>query len=336
MKISELGEFGLIELIARKVKRSRKYQPDAWRGVHIGIGDDAAVWQGSSGLELATTDTLVQDVHFSFKTATWQDLGWKSLAVNISDIGAMGAIPRYALVTLALPGDVQIENIDKLYDGMLEACKEYHVAIVGGDMVTAPVTVITIAMWGSLNGPGPLSRSAAQPGDKIAVTGHLGDSAGGLALMTGNVKTDPEIAKYLRKAHLHPVPRPAEGQLLGHLGVRAAIDISDGLVADLGHICQSSKVSAIVHTDKVPLSPQLKEAFGERALPLALFGGEDYELLFTAPEEIIERVQKESACPITIIGEITRNKQVKVTLLDKKGKELHWERGGWDHFLSGR
>lgn len=334
MKISELGEFGLIDLIARKIKRSRKYQPEAWRGVSIGIGDDAAVWQGANHLEMATTDTLVQDVHFSFKTSTWHDLGWKSLAVNISDIGAMGGIPKYALVTLALPGGIRVEDISKLYDGMLKACKKYQVAIVGGDMVTAPLTVITVALWGHLDVTEPLTRSAARPGDQIAVTGFIGDSAGGLALMTENKKAGPDISKYLRKAHLQPEPRPAEGQLLTHLNVKAAIDISDGLVADLGHICQSSHVSALIHTDKLPLSPQLKQAFGKRALPLALFGGEDYELLFTAPARIIEKVIKESACTITVIGEVTPDKSGKVTLLDSKNAVLHWERGGWDHFLS--
>jgi len=334
VKINELGEFGLIDLIAGKVKRSRKYQPAAWQGVKIGIGDDAAVWQGADSIELATTDTLVQDVHFSLKTTTWEELGWKSLAVNISDIGAMGGVPKYALVTLALPGDVLVEDIVKLYNGMLQACKKYRVAIVGGDMVTAACTMITVALWGCLNGSDPLTRSAARPGDIIAVTGFLGDSAGGLALMTGDKKVDASLIKYLRTAHLHPEPRVKEGQFLARIGVKAAIDISDGLVADLGHICQSSKVSAIINTDKLPISPRLKQVFGERALPLALFGGEDYELLFTAPATVMETVKKEITCPITVIGEITSGKPEKVTLMDGRGKALYWERGGWDHFLS--
>lgn len=334
MKISEIGEFGLIELVAKKVASAAATQPEAWQRVKLGIGDDTAAWIGTNDLELATTDTLVQDVHFSLKTATWEELGWKALAVNISDIASMGGVPRYSLVTLALPGDLLVRDIDRLYDGMLEAAREYQIAIVGGDMVTAPLLIITVALWGSMEGGSLLTRSAAQSGDQLAVTGFIGDAAGGLAFMKEKVRLGTDIEAYLREAHLRPRPHPTEGQLLAHLGVKAAIDISDGLVADLGHICQESKVSAIVHTDRLPLSLQLKQAFGDRALSLCLFGGEDYELLFTAPRQVVEAAKQAIAGRITTIGEIVPGEPGKVVLLDRGGNILPWQRGGWDHFAS--
>lgn len=335
MKVSELGEFGLIQRIAQKVASAAALQPQVWHGVKVGIGDDAAAWQfASGGLELATTDTLVQDVHFSLETATWEELGWKALAVNISDVAAMGGVSRYALVTLALPGDLLVEAIDRLYDGLLEAAGAYGVAIVGGDIVTAPCIVITVALWGSLEGEKLLTRSAAQPGDQIAVTGFMGDSAGGLAMMQAKMRPGKEVEAYLRRVHYRPRPRAAEGPLLARLGVKAAIDISDGLVADLGHVCQASGVVAQVYTDKIPLSSQLREAFGDRALSLALFGGEDYELLFTAPRDVVAAVQREIPCPMTVIGVIVPGELGKVTLLDDEGNALPWERGGWEHFVS--
>lgn len=302
----------------------------------MGIGDDAAVWEASGGLQLATTDTLVQDVHFSFDTAKWEDLGWKVIAVNVSDIGAMGGVPQYALVTLALPPGVLVADIERLYDGILEAAQSYHVAVVGGDMVTAPVVVITVALWGYQEHGSPLTRSAARPGDLIAVTGCLGDSAGGLAVLKGEVCPVAGVASHLRRAHLRPVPRVMEGQTLARLGVKAAIDISDGLVADLGHVCQASKVSAMVHADRVPLSAQLRQVFGPKAIDLALFGGEDYELLFTAPEALIETARSQLYCPVTVIGEIVAGEPGKVTLLDTDGNPVSWTRGGWDHFAAGR
>lgn len=335
MKISELGEFGLIEAVAGKVASAASRQPEAWGRVKIGIGDDAAVWEPSGGLQLATTDTLVQDVHFSFDTAKWEDLGWKVIAVNVSDIGAMGGVPQYALITLALPPGILVADIERLYDGILEAAQSYHVAIVGGDMVTAPVTVITVALWGHQEQGAPLTRSAARPGDLIAVTGFMGDSAGGLAILKGGPSPTAEAGSYLRRAHLRPVPRVQEGQTLARLGVRAAIDISDGLVADLGHVCQASKVSATVRTDRVPLSTELLHAFGPKALELALFGGEDYELLFTAPEALVESARSRLSCPVAVIGEIVADEPGKVTLLDRDGNPVPWTRGGWDHFAAG-
>ncbi|MBI4288915.1 MAG: thiamine-phosphate kinase [Chloroflexi bacterium] len=336
VKISQLGEFGLIDRVAKKIATAAGRQPEVWGPVKIGIGDDAAVWEASPGLQLATTDTLVQDVHFSLDTAGWDDLGWKALAVNVSDVGAMGGVPRYALVTLALPPATSVEDIERLYDGMLEAARAYNVAIVGGDMVTAPIVVITVGLWGVHSEGSLLTRSGARPGDEIAVTGRIGDSAGGLAAFKGEGQPSPEASAYMKKAHLRPKPRLAEGQALARLGVKAAIDISDGLVADLGHICEASNVSAVVRVDALPVSMQLQEALGDRATEKALFGGEDYELLFTAPQALMQAVKASLECPVTVIGEVVPAGPAKVDLLDRNGRILPWGKGGWDHFAPGR
>ncbi len=236
---------------------------------------------------LATTDAMVEGVHFATGTPWWE-LGWKALAVNLSDIAAMGGVPGHALVNLSLPGDTEVEDVAQLYRGMAELANQQKVAIVGGNITSAPVVMIAVTVIGRGLKEGLLRRSAAVPGDRIAVTSYLGSAAAGLRMLTGGLKFPPEAAALLKKAHLQPQPRIAEGQVLVKQGVRAAIDISDGLVADLGHVCAASKVGATVRVNAVPVHPLMKEAFGKDALGLALTGGEDYELLFTAGERIIE------------------------------------------------
>lgn len=324
MKLSDLGEFGLIDLLARVVGETPL--PSS---VVLGIGDDSAAWQGN-GLVLATTDTLVEGVHFNLDWAAWPDLGWKALAVNLSDIAAMGGIPRYALVTLALRPDIEVAAVEELYRGLMEAAEEFGVAVVGGDIVRAPVVVITAALWGGAPGAGAsgmLRRDAARRGDAIAITGYLGTAAAGLRILQGQaVSTD---ADSLKQAQLRPQPRIAEGQLLWRQGVRAAIDISDGLVADMGHLCRMSGVGARIYVEALPVHPLVKAAFGDEAMNLALAGGEDYELLFAAPVHILAGVR--DRCPISIIGEIIAGPPGQVTVLDDQGQELKLERRGWDH-----
>ena len=171
MKVSELGEFGLIELLAKKVASSQQNQASA-RQLIIGIGDDAAAWQGNGAVQLATTDSMVQDVHFSLATTPWYELGWKALAISLSDIAAMGGVPRYALVTLVLPPDSEVEDVTTLFQGIVGLAEPSGVAIVGGDIVRASLIVITTTVTGSVaDREHVLTRSAAKPGDKIAVTG---------------------------------------------------------------------------------------------------------------------------------------------------------------------
>jgi len=331
MKVSELGEFGLINLLAEMVGASFDKRAASFRQLLIGIGDDAAAWHGDTSTQLATVDALIQDVHFTFETTPWYDLGWKSMAVNLSDIAAMGGSPRYALVTLALPGYTEVEDATALYKGMLELAQQFGVVIAGGDITKAPLVVVTVTVLGSAGGH-VLTRSAAEVGDQIAVTGYLGAATAGLRMLTKRLQFDPETTDCLRQAFLCPSPRIAEGQLLVEHGMKAAIDISDGLIADLRHICEASRVSARVEVDRVPIHPAVAASFGDEALELALSGGEDYELLFTGSAEIIKKVRKATACPITVIGEIVAGRPGEVVLVDSEGKALELGKTGWEHF----
>jgi thiamine-monophosphate kinase len=334
MKVSELGEFGLIELLADIVDRTKHPQDISWQRLLIGIGDDAATWQGDSSIQLATTDSLIQDTHFDLNITTWEELGWKAIAVNLSDIAAMGGIPKYALISLALPGELETDCVSSLYQGMAQIANQFGVAIIGGNIASASRTMITVTVLGSLESKSALTRSAAVPGDQIAVTGYTGLSAAGLKMLKQKLSFDAETSRLLRRAHLQPTPRINEGQVLLRHGVRAAIDISDGLIADLTHICKASKVSARINKDSVPIHPILQSNFKSDCQQLALSGGEDYELLFTTSSRIINQVKQAISCPMTVIGEITKGTPGQVTLIDAAGKSIPWRQGGWEHFKS--
>lgn len=338
MKVSELGEFRLIELLSGMAGQSADEESAARRQLIIGIGDDAAVWRGDDSIQLATTDFLVQDVHFSLEIASWQELGWRALAASLSDIAAMGGLPRYALVSLALPGFTEVDDVAAFYRGMLELAGQFGTVIIGGDMSAAPLLVISITVLGGTSGPFDpiLTRSAARPGDKIAVTGTLGGAAAGLEMLTKQLKFSEEETTGLREAFTKPWPRVAEGQALVEQGVKAAIDISDGLLSDLGHICEMSRVSARIETESLPLHPAVTANFGDRGLELALGGGEDYELLFTAPAGVIAQVRAAVSCPVTVIGEITAAETGEITLLNGRGNLVEPPEKGWEHFSPGR
>jgi thiamine-monophosphate kinase len=334
MKVSELGEFGLIDLLAKMADSTRNNQKASWQQLIIGIGDDAAAWRSDASTQLATIDSFIQDIHFSLGTTSWEDLGWKAIAVNLSDIAAMGGIPRYALVSLALPGHTEVADVITLYKGMIELAQRFEVAIIGGDTSSAPLVTINITILGSAKGQdkGILTRSAAKPGDKVAVTGELGAAAAGVRMLNRKLQFNPEATACFKKASLCPYPRIAEGQLLVEQEVKTAIDISDGLIKDLSHICQSSQVGARIEIDRVPIQPEVRANFGDSALELALSGGEDYELLFTASAEVIDKVKKAASCPVTIIGEIIADKTGEITLVDKKGEPFNLGKTGWEHF----
>lgn len=325
MKVWELGEFGLIDLIARIVGKQSRTE------LVVGIGDDTAAWRTRKSIQLATTDILIQDVHFDLSTVTWRDLGWKALAVNISDIAAMGGVPCYAMVSLGLPAETEVDSVAELYRGIRDIARRFNVAIVGGNISRAPAVIIDVSLIGEATKT-LLTRSAARPGDHIAVTGHLGASAAGQRMLRSGLPLDKRTASFLRKAHLRPQPRVPEGQVLVQHGVRSAIDISDGLLGDLTHICKASKVGAKVWLDRLPIHPRVKAIFKEEAPDLALSGGEDYELLFTAKSSVIDRVKKVMSTPLAVIGEITRTDTGRVTLLDRQGKTVKWGEQGWDHF----
>jgi len=326
MKVFESGEFGLIEMISKLIGTPGKDK------IILGIGDDATAWKNDAGIELATIDTLVQNVHFTLDTITYAELGWKSLAVNVSDIAAMGGVPLYALISLGLPGNTEVDDIKRLYEGMIELANLYDVTIAGGDVVKAPQLTITVSLTGKAIGDTILTRSAAKPGEMIAVTGNLGTSAAGLKMLINKLKFDDETTSLLRKAHQQPQPRVAEGQALVKNGVKAAIDLSDGLISDLGHICAMSGVGACLNVDALPIHPTVRNVFRNEAIELALSGGEDYELLFTAKPDIIDKVQNLTTTPVTVIGGIISGHDGKVVLIDSKGNAINLKKEGWDHF----
>jgi len=336
VKVSELGEFGLIDLLTEMVSGARGNQQASWQKLLIGIGDDAAVWQGDASVQLVTVDSLVQNVHFSLETFPWEELGWKALAVNLSDIAAMGGIPEYALVSLALPGHTEVGDVTALYRGMIKLAQGFGVAIVGGDTSSAPLVTINITVLGSSSNRDKriLTRAGAEPGEKVVVTGYLGTAAAGLNMLTRQLQLSPEATASFRRAFLHPYPRVAEGKILVEQGVGTAIDISDGLIADLKHICKAGGVGARIEVERVPVQPEVTANFGDKALELALTGGEDYELLFVASAEAVDKVKTAVSCPITVIGEIMADKPGEITLIDKDGAPFELHRGGWEHFTS--
>ncbi|MFH0942092.1 MAG: thiamine-phosphate kinase [Chloroflexota bacterium] len=331
MKVAELGEFGLINLIGDMVGRSLAGGKTPEELI-CGIGDDAAAWRCRGEVQLATVDSLVQGVHFTLDTISWEELGWKSLAVSLSDIAAMGGNARYALISLALPAETLVSELTGLYRGMLDLAQKTGVALVGGDTCRSPLVTITITIIGDAVGGKMLRRSGARAGDLVAVTGYLGSAAAGLVMLDEKLKLDKGVAAYLGEAFRRPSPRLAEGRLLVDFGVRAAMDISDGLVIDLGHIAEMSRVGARIRAERVPIEPRVKESFGARALELALAGGEDYELLFTASQATITRLKKALPVPVTVVGEIVPGEAGKVSVVDGRGRKLALARPGWEHF----
>jgi thiamine-monophosphate kinase len=217
---------------------------------------------------------------------------------------------------------------------MIDIANRFDVAIVGGNIASADKVNITVSLIGSLKGNTPLLRSAAAAGDLIVMTGYTGLAAAGLRMLKHKLKLNAESAKILKEAHLKPMPRVKEGQTLLKSGLKSAIDISDGLVADLAHVCKASKASATINTGLLPIHPILKTHFPKDCEQLALAGGEDYELLFTASKQIMEKVKQSISCPVTVIGEITKGTPGKVKVVDSAGKTLDWQKAGWEHFKS--
>lgn len=314
-KISDLGEFGLIERIAARVAGAA--------GVITGIGDDAAVTAPAPAMQLLTsTDMLLEDVHFRRR---WHDphrLGRKSLAVSISDIAAMGAQPRWALLSLAVPAGLPLDFLDEFTSGFLAMAAEHGVALIGGDTCSSRSgLVISVTIMGEQLPERILRRCGAQPGHDIWVTGTLGDAAMGLKMLESDSSPSALLSAdgtagdgYLISRLLDPTPRVSVGLALAESGlVSAMIDISDGILADFGHIAEQSAVGGSIRLDDLPLSPAFRlraEKFPEFPYQLALSGGEDYELCFTAPaenrEKIVDCVKKcgVKATPVGIVSSL--------------------------------
>ena len=310
MLVRDIGEFELIALLESRIRERNRVQIERLRAlgveVELEIGDDAAAWIQRATRVVSTTDTMVEGVHFKTATTRWPELGWKAMASNLSDVASMGCSPTLALVTLGLRGDIPVGGLAEMYDGMMEACEYAGGAIIGGDVVRSDTFFVTVALEGVCDaGSHALSRGAARVGDLIGVTGHLGCSAGGLALLleaeAGRGVSD-ESRAHLIGAHNRPLPRVEEGKALREIGARCAMDVSDGLTADLGKLCAASGVSAVVEADRLPADDHLKRTFPDRWREFALGGGEDYEIVFTADAGIMEASLRTAGRDISVIG----------------------------------
>jgi thiamine-monophosphate kinase len=331
MKVSTIGEFGLIERLRRFLSK-----PDP--RVIVGIGDDVAVLEGPGDmLLLATCDIQVEGVHFLRSLTSPYQLGRKALAINLSDVASMGGLPDFALISLSLPPDTDLEFIDELYRGLSEEAEEAGVKIVGGNIARLPERfAVDVFLIGRVERGLFLTRRGAKPGDVLMVTGTLGDSAAGLALLLKGIREERFASLY--SAHLTPKARLKEGRTLalGRLA-SSAIDISDGLAKDVGHICDESGVGVAIRLADIPLSPELKEAaslLGVDPFRWALAGGEDYQLLFTVPPEKASQVRQAlHPTPVSEIGLILAPQEGRYLLLPD-GSKQPLEPEGWDHFAS--
>lgn len=323
MLAKDIGEFDLI-------KRMSAGLVSTGRPIIAGIGDDCAVLPSSGDrFQLVTTDMLVENVHFRLDFAEPFQIGWRSLAVNISDIAAMGGEPTYAFISIGLPRETTVEFVDQLYSGMQKIATEYSVDIVGGDTVSAPQIVINVALLGEVESENLILRSGAKAGDALVVTGDLGGSEAGLTILMNDLPF-----KGIEK-HLMPVPKVQEGRLLAKSGyVTAMIDISDGLASEVHHICEASGTGAELYMDNIPLSDnvrQVAEHVGKKPYDLALYGGEDYELLFTCQQDKVQEILEKCGTQLTIVGQIVETPH-HVTIEDSSGNMVPLKPRGYDHF----
>jgi thiamine-monophosphate kinase len=323
VKLSQLGEFGLIDRIARHEKR----QP----GTVVGIGDDAAVIQPPTSnlkpqnkyqkikYQLITTDTLVENVHFKAKGASFFKLGQKALAANISDIAAMGGWPTHALVTVGLPRTLSVKKIDDLYSGIDRLAKKHRIDIIGGDTVaSSKAVVISITLLGEVDKENLLLRSGARPGDLICVTGKFGGPAAANYELRNLSRENRGITNYELRIR--------EARIIAKSHVATSmIDSSDGLVRSVLEICRASKVGARIWESQVPVADGA-------TLKQALYGGEEYELVFTVSPKARGQRPEAKGLRYKVVGQIVGRKS-GVSLVDKRDKIKTLQSGGYEHFI---
>lgn len=311
------------EIIRRHFQRPAK-RPD----VVLGSGDDAALLQPPPGMLLAvTTDTLIAGRHFH---EYWPaaDIGWRALAVNLSDLAAMGAQPAWFTCALTIP-DVDETWLAGLAQGLFELAAQHHVDLVGGNLSRGPLS-ITVQALGLVKPGRALRRDGAQPGDLVCVTGTLGDAALSLLLEQSAASDSKVVSDFLSQRLRRPTPRVTAGLTLAGVA-HAAIDISDGLAADLGHILEASGVGAEIRTDQLPMSPEFARLTPpDSRLSLQLSGGDDYELCFSFARDKLAAVQNELDVPLTVIGAVTEARGLRDS--SASGRQLLTP-AGYDHFL---
>ena len=334
MKIRDLGEFPFL-------RRLRERLPHAIHDprIQLGVGDDCAALS-LPGLTVLTTDAMIAGVHFQCEWTSFFVLGQKAFAVNASDVAAMGGEPAFALLSLGVPQDAAVEDLDAFFDGFLDAAQQMRTTLIGGNMSAAPVFMISVSLLGQIP-HGLITRSGARVADEMYVTGTLGDAALGLRLLTNELTGYSESAavQHLKQRFLCPTVRVAVGkEIAAQRLATAMIDVSDGLLQDLGHLCEASQVGAVVEAPTVPLSEGYRTLLGTQDWALALAGGEDYELLFSAPVTARPRIQEiadKNACAITRIGSLVPQAD-GVTVVLPDGPRAASEFTGFNHFTQSR
>lgn len=334
--VAETGEFALI---ARLAKHLPAYRPDVMEG----IGDDVAVVRlGNGRLLLLTCDIQVAGIHFKPEAITPYQLGRKVAAINLSDIGAAGGEPRHFLISLGLPPETEVENLEALYDGLRDECLPLGVDVAGGNISRLPTLAIDAFLTGEVSEEQLLLRKGAQPGDLVLVTGALGASRAGLELVLHpdlKEKVTGRAIDGALAAHLTPTPRVAAGRAIAAAGgASAMLDISDGLAADVGHLCDQSGTDVCLWAGAIPVATPvapIAAVAGGDPLVWALTGGEDYELCFTASPSAVDRlvaaVREATGTPVTVVGEIAPSGAGRLLRLPD-GAERSLGHGGWDHF----
>ena len=341
--VSDVGEFGLIERL-----RDTLGVPDA-PGLLAGIGDDAAVYRAGDGrAHVLTTDLLVEGVHFDRTYTPLRYLGWKALVASVSDVAAMNAEPRYATVALGLPNNVSVEQLEALYAGMADAAERYGFAVVGGDTTAAARLLVSVTLVGEAVEDSVVYRSGARPGDLLCVTGDLGSAAAGLRILLAGKKAheaggdgesepgaQPDLREfaYVVERHLYPQARLDRVRTWRERGVQphALIDISDGLASEVHHLCRASGTGAIVEGGLLPMHLQTvlaAEQHGEAPEDLALYGGEDYELLFAISEAQAALLEDDT---FAVVGQVVEAEE-GVTLRKPDGTVEALEARGFRHF----
>ncbi|MEE8558841.1 MAG: thiamine-phosphate kinase [Myxococcota bacterium] len=326
LDLRTLGELGLIRTLRRRAGEPGR----RWLR---GIGDDAAILRPRPGHDLVvTTDALVENVHFRFRTSDARSLGHKALAVNLSDVGAMGARPLGFVLSLAIPRATPEPRLDGFLSGLLTEARSAECPLVGGDTVEAPSWVVTVTAFGEVARGAALQRGGARPGDRLAVSGELGGAALGLAVLERGAGSAPGVARFVRR-QLRPRPPVHLGRRLTGVA-RAAIDLSDGLAIDLDHLLRESGLGADVGLDRLPLSRRfgtVAAQMGLDPLELALHGGEDYELLVALPRDApsAERLGRRLGVRLTEIGTVRRGRGARYWL---GGRRIPVARAGFSHF----
>jgi thiamine-monophosphate kinase len=342
----QIGEFELI----RRIRRSLAIPPSKGSSVVVGIGDDAAVLKPRAGyVLLATTDLLAECIHFDLSYTTYRQLGYKALMVNLSDLAAMGGIPRHVLIALALTARETVHDVQALYAGIQSACRPTGAVVVGGDTSASQTGLfLSVTVLGEAKPREVLFRSGAHVGDRIYVTGTLGDARAGLEILTtrrGGTKRGTRPVRntsFLIARHLAPSARLKEARLLAEGGLAsAAIDLSDGLAGDLRHICEESGVGSVIEAGRLPISPALIAYARTRhrdPTEYALSGGEDYELLFTVPPRSVPRVNtliRQGRLRATDIGAITP-KRFGLRIAGADGSVRPLRAGSYEHVIGKR